>query len=254
MGPPPPPTDVAVASSSVLLVVPFFHHLSLAVWMVFVLGFALFQRRLLPARLAKLAAKCYFYPTLPLTYARLVFLPPRAGLWTPVDDTVIVGAAPLGCLGHPSRLRRLGVRAVVNCCDEYEGPNWARSLVDHLHVPTVDHVEPSRADLETAVRFIDAHRKRGHKVYVHCKAGHGRSAAVAYAWLLHANHKRVAPFDLFEALANKRKVKRDLWQQPNILAFYDALPLATPPLLSFLGKAPAPAPATVPLWDSPPPR
>lgn len=197
-----------------------------AIWTVAVVGFALFQKRMLPPRLARFAARFYFYPTLPLTYARLCLLPPRAGLWTPVDDTVIFGAAPVGFLGHTRRLAGLGVAAVVNCCDEYGGPSWT-GKIEHLHIPTVDHVEPSPEDLEKAVRFIEDHKKRGHRVYVHCKAGHGRSAAVVYAWLLHDNYGKVAPFELFETIASKRRVRKDLWRQPNILSFYESLPLLT---------------------------
>lgn len=194
-------------------------------WTFFIVGFALFQKRLLPPRLATLAARAYFYPTLPLTYARLCFLPPHAGLWTRIDETVLIGAAPIGILGHPRRLRRLGVRAVINCCDEYNGPDWSRHHIEHLHIPTVDHLEPSLADLKTAVRFIESHRRQGHRVYVHCKAGHGRSAAVAYAWLLHANYGKVAPFELFEGIAARRRVRQNLWRQVNILSFYESLPL-----------------------------
>ena len=67
----------------------------------FFLGFGLFTQRLLPHRLSAVASRAYFYPTLPLTYARLTLLPPHAGLWTEVDDHVVVGAAPCAWLRHP---------------------------------------------------------------------------------------------------------------------------------------------------------
>ena len=139
-----------------------------AFFTAFVLGFALFQKRVLPPKVAALAAKVYFYPTLPLTYLRLCVLPPRAGLWTEIDDTVIVGAAPVSLLRHPQILRHLGVRGVVNCCAEYPGPDWSEYAVEHLRVPTIDHVEPSKEDLERAVLFIDDHAAKGNKVYIHC--------------------------------------------------------------------------------------
>lgn len=188
-------------------------------------GFGLFTRRLLPAKLAAVAARTYFYPTLPLTYARLWLMPPRAGLWTAVDDAVLVGAAPSRLLGHPRALRDLGVTAVVNLCDEYAGPraSYARLGIAQLRLPTVDHVEPAAADIARAVAFIDAHRRAGGRVYVHCKAGHGRSAAVAYAWLLKKNLGKVAPFEVYEGLAAKRGVRKNLWRQPNLLRYYDQI-------------------------------
>ncbi len=42
----------------------------------------------------------------------------------------------------------------------------------------VDHFEPSVEQYEEAVKFIDEFKKKNEKVYVHCKAGHGRGAAV----------------------------------------------------------------------------
>jgi len=102
---------------------------------------------------------------------------------------VYLGCAPMAILGHPSQLHELGVRGVVNMCDEYPGPIEAyRKLgIKQLRLPTADHFEPSLQALEEATRFIEAHRKRGEKVYVHCKAGHGRGASVAQGWLMYRN-------------------------------------------------------------------
>ena len=94
--------------------------------------------------------------------------------------------------------------------------------VEQLRLPTVDHVEPSVADLRAAVDFIGRASRRG-KVFVHCKAGHGRSAAVAYAWLLKKNLGKVAPFEVYEGLAAKRGVRKNLWRQPNLLRYYDQI-------------------------------
>lgn len=101
-------------------------------------------------------------------------------------------------LGHPSRLHEMGVRGVVNMCEEYGGPLEAfRSLgITQLRLPTVDHFEPSLQALEEATRFIEGYRKRGEKVYVHCKAGHGRGASVAMAWLMYRNPKMSAKVSL----------------------------------------------------------
>eukprot|EP00628_Pelagophyceae_sp_CCMP2097_P039976 CAMPEP_0184255370 /NCGR_PEP_ID=MMETSP0977-20130417/8026_1 /TAXON_ID=483370 /ORGANISM="non described non described, Strain CCMP2097" /LENGTH=222 /DNA_ID=CAMNT_0026560937 /DNA_START=1 /DNA_END=666 /DNA_ORIENTATION=- len=189
----------------------------------FVLVFALFQKRILPKTLARKVARWAFWPTLPFTYARLMLVPPRSGLWTVVDETVLVGAAPLALLRHPCALRRLNVTGIINLCEEYDGPTdaYAKLEMTQLRLPTLDHVEPSLEALGEAVDFIARHRERGERVYVHCKAGHGRSAAVAFAWLLHAN-RHDAPYALYEQLAAKRRVRSNLWRQPNILKFHDA--------------------------------
>jgi len=151
---------------------------------LFSFGFLLFQKKLLPLPIAKVASKFYFYPTFPFTaFLRL------GNYWTPVDDTLILGCAPMSLLGHPQQLHKLGVKGVVNMCYEYPGPkvSYGKLGMKQLHLPTVDHTEPSVDKLIEAVDFIKQHKDRGEKVYVHCKAGHGRAASVALCWLMHEN-------------------------------------------------------------------
>jgi hypothetical protein len=102
------------------------------------------------------------------------------------------------------------------------------------------------------VAFILGHEKAGERVYVHCKAGHGRSAAVVFAWLLyknchqnqnyqnqdqkqkqHPDNKKkavtvevevaVEPRILNQQLCRKRDVRRTLWKQPNLKKFHSWL-------------------------------
>ena len=74
-------------------------------------------------------------------------------------------------------------------CDEYAGPEkeYKRLGIKQLRLPTTDHFEPSFQALEESIQFIEGHQKRGEKVYVHCKAGHGRGASVAMSWLMYRN-------------------------------------------------------------------
>ena len=61
---------------------------------------------------------------------------------------------------------------------------------------------------------------------VHCKAGHGRSAAVAYAWLVFADRGATSPRAVYAAFARKRTVRRGLWRQPNVAALAEQLALS----------------------------
>lgn len=72
-------------------------------------------------------------------------------------------------------------------CYEYGGPkrSYERLGIQQLHFPVVDHTEASLEHLKDAVAFIKQYRDRGEKVLVHCKAGHGRGASVALAWMMH---------------------------------------------------------------------
>jgi len=189
------------------------------------LPFALFQRKLLPHSLARPVGRAYFWPTLPLTLWRS-WLDGR-GLWCEVDDTLMMGVVPVPLLGHPSQLRELGVRAVVNMLDEYSGPEaeYEQLQIEQLRLPTVDHTEPSVDDLLRACKFIDAHRAKGGRVYAHCKAGHGRAGAVALAWMAYSRGLSGEEDlrQMNEELLEKRRVRPRLHQQPFIRAFASRL-------------------------------
>lgn len=66
-------------------------------------------------------------------------------------------------------------------------------------------------------------KKKKESVYIHCRAGHGRSAAVALAWLMYKNPMKT-PKELNEYLSSKRNVRKYLWTQKNIIRFHSELP------------------------------
>lgn len=116
------------------------------------------------------------------------------------------------------------VRGVINLCEEYRGPDrsyWRLGML-HLRLPTTDHFEPTVEDLEKAVHFISDHKTLGKKVYVHCRAGHGRSAAVVFAWLLSQNPDANLE-DLNRELCKLRDVRKNLWKQRNIIRYHSRL-------------------------------
>ena len=119
---------------------------------VFMMGsmvlYGLFQKKMLPKGVARMASKFLFAPTLPITLAL------RWGnLWTKVDDSLIVGTAPVGFLGHPQQLYKQGVRGVINMCEEYAGPQgYYNDLgIKQLRLPTVDHFEPSLESMQVSL-------------------------------------------------------------------------------------------------------
>jgi atypical dual specificity phosphatase len=86
----------------------------------------------------------------------------------------------------------------------------------------VDHFESTVDDLERAVNFIRKHQDNGSKVYVHCRAGHGRSAAVVFAWLM-SKDPQADLVALNQWLCLLRNVRKTLWRQKNILNFHARL-------------------------------
>lgn len=114
------------------------------------------------------------------------------------------------------------IGAVVNMCDEYPGPisKYRKLDIDHIRFRTVDHFEPTLDDLKDAVIFLLQNEKIGKRVYVHCRAGHGRSGAVALAWLMYKN-PLTDPQTLNRELCHKRNVRKSLYRQDNIIALHD---------------------------------
>jgi len=90
-----------------------------------------------------------------------------------------------------------------------------------------DHVEPTLLDLQKACCFyskIQRFLKTKRNVYVHCRVGHGRSAAVVMAWLLSQEKGNISLVDLQtinEKLGAKRHVRTKLWKQKDIIQFRD---------------------------------
>lgn len=149
----------------------------------------------------RLYAGAVFYPTLAWNILLGRVLKTR-NWWDFIDDHVIVGARPFA--RDVESLASIGVRAVVNTCEEYAGPveEYHRLGVVQLHIPTIDFTHPTIESIRQGVEFIDEHVRAGDVVYIHCKAGRARSATVAICWLI--QHRHMTPADAQTLLLSKR--------------------------------------------------
>lgn len=173
----------------------------------------------LPTGLRRGVVRLLFYPTLWWNLLLNCMLPSRRW-WDRIDAHVLLGALPIESV-LPS-LHAEGVRAVVNMCEEYAGPTVAyqRMGIEQLHLPTIDFTPPALADIERGVAFIEAHAAKGETVYVHCKAGRGRSATVVLCWLVQAKH--LAPAEAQEALRRCRPhIAWGLHRREEVETFYE---------------------------------
>jgi atypical dual specificity phosphatase len=131
----------------------------------------------------RLSVRVLFYPT--LWWNRLLNgLDPQRHWWDWIDDAVLLGALP-GKRDVPA-LKDLGIAAVVNTCEEYPGPLGAyrKHGIEQLYLPTVDYTPPTLEHIRQGVAFIHERVNAGKKVYVHCKAGRGRSATIVACYLI----------------------------------------------------------------------
>lgn len=89
---------------------------------------------------------------------------------------------------------------VVDLTAEFVEPARTRARFPYLCLPTLDGTAPAAADLAALVDEVAAHPG---PIYVHCAAGHGRSAMVAAAVLV----ARGLAADLDDAEARMKRVR-----------------------------------------------
>eukprot|EP01039_Chlorochromonas_danica_P007211 gene7211-7977_t len=104
--------------------------------------------------------------------------------YSQVTTNLAIGSMPLA--RDVPFLVSNGVSFVVNLCREYGGPqeDYDFCKVQQLRLPTPDICEPSFDDLARGVILAKQAIKGGGKVFVHCKAGRGRSAALTFCLLV----------------------------------------------------------------------
>jgi len=189
---------------------------------VFLLLYVLLEKKLLPRSWWR-ALSAFYFPIMSIPNL-LVRLASGQPYFSEIDSHLLLGAVPMVLAGHVATLHQDGVRAVVNLQAENRGPLEAYAAlkppIEQLWLPVIDHTEPSVDQLEQAVAFIRRHQGRGERVLVHCKGGHGRSAAVAAAWLVSDWGGGLTLEDAQQHLSSVRNVRAKLYRQTDLVEFY----------------------------------
>ncbi len=156
-----------------------------------------------------------YYPS--LWFSRAMWLLGRWNWWDQVEDGLLFGAVP--SRREVRQLATLGVGAVVNLCEEFEGHmgELAAAGIVQLHLPTLDYQCPAEGDLARGITFIIEHRSAATSVYVHCKAGRGRSATMVLCYLM-AAHSIDAREAYARVKAARPHVTSRLYDRPGVRA------------------------------------
>jgi len=116
--------------------------------------------------------------------------------WNEVQPGIVLGAIPLN-KHKQDLLRKEKITGVLSLLEDYEmepgimyspvqPADWKSAGVDTKWVRTLDFEPVTSAKLEEGADWIHQHLQGGpdRKVYVHCKAGRGRSTAtvLVYMW------------------------------------------------------------------------
>jgi atypical dual specificity phosphatase len=162
-------------------------------------------------------ARTIFYPTLFWNMLLGRWLKVR-NWWDVVDENIVLGAFPFA--SDVEKLASIGVKAVVNTCEEYAGPveEYAKHGIEQFRMPTVDFTHPSLPDVTNAVEFIKSQVGEGRRVYIHCKAGRARSATVAICWLM--KNSEISKEEGQQILSNARPhINQRLCSRPVVIEF-----------------------------------
>ena len=111
-----------------------------------------------------------------------------------LDERLLAGRNPLSAI-DAQRLVDVGVTHVVDLREPHEGEGAGRFGraaikelgvlgVERLHAPVTDGGAPSAETLDAAVRWISRVAEQdGSRIFVHCRAGQERTAAVLAAYV-----------------------------------------------------------------------
>lgn len=109
--------------------------------------------------------------------------------WNEVAPGVFIGRA-LNEREARMAAAQLRLSAVLDLTSEASEPAALRQL-DYLNLQILDLTAPTPAQRAQGLAFVQKHTAAGGRVYIHCKAGYSRTAAMAGSWLLqsgrHAN-------------------------------------------------------------------
>jgi len=106
---------------------------------------------------------------------------------------------------------REGVTAVLDLTAEFSEPSPFRALT-YKNIPILDLTAPTTTRLQEMVSFIERESAAG-IVYVHCKIGYSRTAAVAAAYMLFSRASASAS----EAIDHIRRVRPCVVIRPEVL-------------------------------------
>lgn len=112
-------------------------------------------------------------------FARVIeFTPTRLNLSWVTDELAVGGAFRASDI---PRLRRLGIRTIVDCREEAQDDEarLTENGIAYLRLPTPDQHEITQADLGVGVQWVQERLARGDKVYIHCTHGVGRGPLLA---------------------------------------------------------------------------
>jgi protein-tyrosine phosphatase/membrane-associated phospholipid phosphatase len=156
-----------------------------------------------------LSTRFVLAPVLMGQFLSLVYYRRRCRAWDEIAPGVLIGRA-LSEVEAAAAVRH-GVTAVLDLTAEFS-ETAAFHATRYRNLPMLDLTAPTQVQLREAVAFIAEEAVEG-TVYVHCKIGYSRSAAVAGAYLLASQQAATVE----EAVARLREARPSIVIRPEAI-------------------------------------
>ena len=157
------------------------------------------------------AARLVLWPVLLGQRISLIYYARQASPWNELSEHIWIGRK-LNAAEARAAMQH-GVKAILDLTSELTEAGPFQSAA-YCNEQVMDLTAPTEAQLQGALNFIAA-QIAGGVVYIHCKAGYSRTAAIAGAWLLSTRRAASAA----DAIAQLRAVRPRIVIRPEILVF-----------------------------------
>jgi membrane-associated phospholipid phosphatase len=142
-------------------------------------------------------------------YASLLYYQRQCRPWDAVLPNIWIGRKLRG--SEAAEALRQGVTAVVDLTADMDEARPFLQNCSYLNIPLLDLTAPTQQQLAEAIHFIAQNAGNG-IVYIHCKIGYSRSAAIVGAYLLETGAAPTAD----KALALLQRVRPSIVVRPEV--------------------------------------
>lgn len=160
-----------------------------------------------------LSSRIVLFPVLLSQYLSLMYYRRQCNSWDQITPNVWIGRRL-----NNYEAKQAVAEGVTSVLDLSIAFSEAKPFLatNYFHLPILDLTAPTQAQLQQAVQFLEAESANG-VVYVHCKIGYSRSAAVTAAWLMHSGKAKTVD----EAVAQLRAARPSIVIRPEIRVALD---------------------------------
>lgn len=138
--------------------------------------------------------------------------------WHEVFPRLYLGGILMADRNHLEQIKSLGIGSIFAILEEKEAltetffsvplkeSDWQKAEIAYQRLSCPDMHAMELEEIEQAVEWVDQNISAGKAVYIHCKAGRGRSAMIVIAYLIRYHGMEYK--DALQYLSQKRSVIR----------------------------------------------